>query len=204
MPTRHGMTTSFRYEPPNPPNAQTVPIWNFPPTFRGSMRVRHPHTRSVRKGPRPTFRKFPSSCRVLLQNRSQRTFTFRTVSAGLSAGLSAKCPQDLAHTFRRISAQMRAESCCQSPCQPSTLAWASRKESATRTRCPGLTYAEIGKTKTWWTDARPYSHALVRQPQTFSTPGLTGGPHVRGYVVRKLKTVTVSPCRSGGEFQRDR
>ena len=123
-PTRHGMKTNFRWEPPHPPNAQKVLTRNFPQLSAESCdAIMNAHARSVRKSLSATFRKFPSSCRMLLRQilrfstfrRSfrkvsagfRRTFcrTFRRdfpqdlphkVSAGLSAGFPHRCVQSIA------------------------------------------------------------------------------------------------------------
>ena len=86
---------------------------NFPQLSAESCECERSHT--VRqKAPCPTFRNFPSSCCMLLQQRIQRSSTLRTVSAGLSAKFSAglhKISAGLsAQSFRWTSAGLSAGS----------------------------------------------------------------------------------------------
>ena len=108
------MKTDFRWEPPHPPNAQKVLMGNFPQLSTESCECER--SRTVRqKVPHPTCCKFPSSCRMLLQQRIQRFSIFCTVSttfrktfriknfphkffAGFSAGFS-KLPLDFPQGF---------------------------------------------------------------------------------------------------------
>ena len=76
-------------------SCQGVPTWKFPQLSAESCECERSRMVRQKVPRRPTFRNFPSSCRMLLQQRIQRfstfrfrrTFrgTFRKVSAGFSA-----------------------------------------------------------------------------------------------------------------------
>ena len=109
-------------------------------------------SRTVRqKVPRPTFRNFLSSCRMLLQQRIRIFSTFRTVSAGLSAWsfrttfrrtFRTKLPLDFPQGFRTDACRALLPKC-----------FRILKESASRTQYP----AETGLTNRSRTDARKQS-----------------------------------------------
>ena len=86
-PSRHGMTTSFRWDHPTP-NTQKLPT---SATFLGIVQVRT-LTHGLSECPSSNFHNFPSSCRMFLQQRVQRLSTFRTISAA----------QDIPQSFHRI------------------------------------------------------------------------------------------------------
>ena len=169
--TPYGMTTSFRWELPNPPNAQKVPAWNFC-NFPRNHASAAPHVRSVGKCPRPTFRNFLSSCLVLLQQRLRIIFTFRTVSAELSAKFLQDFPHKVSSGLYKVSAVLCAgfppdvrRQLLPKSLRTRCLGWVSRKESAMRTQYLELTYAETGPTNRWRTDA--HNQSLVRKVQNW-------------------------------------
>ena len=96
------MKSDFRWEPPHPANAQKVLPGNFPQFSTESCKCERSLT--VRqKIPCPSFRNFPSSCHMLLQQRKGFPLSARFLQdfphkafGGLSVGFPHRCVQRIA------------------------------------------------------------------------------------------------------------
>ena len=141
---------TFRWEPPQFTQCSESAYLELSATFRVTMRVRHPHGRSVSKCTRPISRNFLSSCRTLLQQHIQRFFHFLHSFRRTFRGTFRR----IVRTKQRVVAKVSLRTQCP---------WMGLKEGECHDDpVPWLTYAEIGPTNCWWTD----SHKLVDRELT--------------------------------------